>query len=328
MWFLNDNFCHIHIDTKDKTARKLAQYKNAKEFQNVFALLYNETFAHIPDIEGLPDTVSQRIIKEAIIWKAGVFFFRNNGSTLSLPGLPTGDFTLYGDPAKATVYGRNGFNKTISLCIPQGGDVIARHTTNGTTVPEDGVGVWVRANSLVYPVINYIIEYADKIADSLRTLDTVRENIKRPYIVTAEESVINTVKAFFNARSNNESFIVSTGVFPADKIKLLPFETTSEQIRDVTMEIEWYMSQFRQIIGISSPSTVDKKAEITTAELNSHKGVEEIHNKMIEDILQRDLDFANEKLGLSMSLKIEEPEQPTGQEVNDDDGSNSNEEVQ
>ena len=100
MWFLNDNFCHIHIDTKDKTAKKLAQYKNTKEFQNVFALLYNETFAHIPDIERLPDTVSQRIIKESIIWKAGVFFFRNNGSTLSLPGSPTGDFTLYAMTAR------------------------------------------------------------------------------------------------------------------------------------------------------------------------------------------------------------------------------------
>lgn len=328
MWFLNDNFCHIQLDGKSKTVRKLAQYKNAKEFQNIFALLYNETFAHIPDIEGLPDGSSQRVIKESIIWKAGFFLFKHEGGIFSLPGDPMGKVNVYRDPEKAVVYGANGFNKTLDLYIPQGIDDFTRQTTTGDIAPEDGVGVWVRANATVYPVINYIIEYADKIADSIRTLDIIRGNLKRPYIVSAEESVINTVKAFFNGRENNEEFIVSTGVFPADKIKLLPFETTSDSIRDVTMTIEWYMSQFRQIIGISSPSTVDKKAEITTAELNSHKGVEEIHNKMIEDILQRDLDFANAKLGLSMTIKKEEPEQPTEQEVNDDDAGNSNEEVQ
>ena len=330
MWFLNNNFCHIYVDGKSKTAKKLAAYKNMVEFQNVFSLLYNETVAQIPDIEGIPDTVSQRVIKESIIWHAGFFLFKKGGSTLGLPGLPTGNYTLYGDPAKANVFGRNGFTKEISLYIPEGSDAAVRETVSGTTAPEDGVGVWVRANYLVYPVINYIIEYADKIADSLRTLDIVRKHLKKPYIFTADETALNSIKAYINSRDNNEEEFVCTGAFPADRVNVISLDANETSLTTVTMNIEWYLSQFHQIIGVSSPSTVDKKAEITTAELNSHKGVEDLHNRMLEDIYQKDLDFANEKLGLSMSLKPIETEDPelTEEEDDDDATGNSNEEIQ
>lgn len=330
MWFLNNNFSHIYIDGKGSTAKKLAKYKNAIEFQNVFSLLCNEALEAMPGFDGLPETVSERVLKESILWHGGFFLFKKNGGDLGLPGLPTGNFTLYGDPVAANVFGRNGFTEEIKLYIPQGSDSTVRNEAGGGVAPEDGTGVWVRANHLVFPFINYVIEYADKIADSLRTLDIVRANLKRPYIVSAEESVINTIKAFFNGRENNEDFIVSTGVFPADKIKLLPFETTSDSIRDVTMLIEWYLAQFHQIIGVNAPMTVDKKAEVTTAELQSHSGVEQLHVQMIEDTLQRDIDFANEKLGYNISLKEMETTEMSemGEEVDNNDDDNGNEEIQ
>ena len=331
MWFLNNNFSHIYIDGKGSTAKKLAKYKNAIEFQNVFSLLCNEALEAMPGFDGLPETVSERVLKESILWHGGFFLFKKNGGDLGLPGMPTGSFTLYGDPVAANVFGRNGFTEEIKLYIPQGADTTVREKAGGGTAPEDGTGVWVRANHLVFPFINYVIEYADKVADSLRTLDIVRSNLKRPYIVSAEESIINTVKAFFNSRENNEEFIISSGVFPADKIKLLPFETTSDSIRDVTMLIEWYLAQFHQIIGVNAPMTVDKKAEVTTAELNSHQGVETLHVQMIEDTLQRDIDFANEKLGLDITIKapeVETTEMSENGEEGQDNADNSNEEIQ
>lgn len=329
MWFLKNNFSHIYIDGQGTTAKKLAKYKNKVEFQNIFSLLCNEALAQIPKIEGLPESCSERVIKESILWHGGFVIFNKGGAVLALPGHPTGNFTLYGDPVAANVYGRNGMCEEVKLYIPNGDDSVVRNQTGGGVAPAEGTGVWVRANQMVFPFINYVLEYSDKIADSLRTLDIVRSNLKRPYIVSAEESIINTVKAFFNSRENNEEFIISSGVFPADKIKLLPFETTSDSIRDVTMLIEWYMSQFHQIIAVNSPSTVDKKAEITTAELNSHAGIEQLHMTMIEEVMQRDIDFANEKLGLSMSLKVPETENPMiNNEEGDDNDDNSNEEIQ
>lgn len=328
MWFLNDGFVNIHIDGKGSTAKKLAKYKNIAEFQNVFRLLYMEAYFQIPNIEGLPDSIPQRTWKECALWNGGMFEFEYEGGILGLPGIPTGNITLNGDPVAANVYGRNGFTKEVPLYIPGGVDnKTVREATGGMVAPKEGQGVWIKANSLATPIVAYVIEYADKIADTLRTLDTTRANIKRPYVVVAEESIMNTVKAFFNSRDNNEDFIISSGVFPADKIKLLPFDTNAENIRDCTMLIEWYLSQFRQIISVSAPGTVDKKAEVTTAELFSHEGVEQVHAQMIDEILEESIERANKFLGLNQSIKRKEVNEMS-KEVNDDVNNNSNEEVQ
>lgn len=329
MWFLNNNFSNIFIDGQGKTAKKLAKYKNVIEFQNIFSLLCNEALTQMPVIEGLPDTINARVIRESILWHGGFVIFEKNGSYLALPGHPTGNFTLYGDPVAANVYGRNGFIEEVPLYIPNGYDKTVREKTGGGEAPEEGKGVWIRANNLVFPFVEYVIEYADKIADTLRTLDITRANIKRPYVVVAEESIMNTVKAFFNSRDNNEDFIISSGVFPADKIKLLPFDTNAENLRDCTMLVEWYYSQFRQIIGVSSPGTVDKKAEVTTAELFSHEGVEQLHIKMIDDVLTEGIEFANKSLGLNLSIKSPEPEETKIKKEDDSDVTdNSDKEVQ
>ena len=75
--------------------------------------------------------------------------------------------------------------------------------------------------------------------------------------------------------------------------------------------------------------TVDKKAEVTTAELQSHSGVEQLHVQMIEDTLQRDIDFANEKLGYNISLKeMETTEVSEMGEEGDNDDNNADEEIQ
>lgn len=329
MWFLDGYGIGIDL-TSNKSAKKIARLKNAMEYQNVFRLLYAEAWYRIPTPKGLPDTISDKVWKDTIMWYGGIVLLKfGSKHVLGLPGLPTGGVNINGYPAKANVFGRNGFNQEVNLFIPGGIDAkIVRETNITGVASKEADAVFVKAAPIATPIVDYVNEYASKIADSMRTLDIIRANLKRPYVVSAEESVINTVKAFFNSRENNEEFVVSTGVFPADKIKLLPFETTSDSIRDVTMLVEWYCSQFRQIISVSAPSTVDKKAEITTAELNSHKGIETLHNNMRIECMREGIDLANANLGLNLVLPDLEPEEPIKQEVNNDDAGNSNEEVQ
>ena len=156
---------------------------------------------------------------------------------------------------------------------------------------------------MVYPFIYYVMEYAEKIADTYRTLDITRANIKRPYVITAEESIINSVKEFFNKRDNNESYIISSGVFPADKIKILPFDMNPESIRDCTGLIDFYFAKFRELEAISSsPATIDKKAEITIPELNQNAGAQDATINTIKNILEPELDFANKCLGTNMKF--------------------------
>lgn len=323
MFLPNNIVSSIWLDSNGKTMKKMAQYKNQIEFMNIFAMLVNEALSSRYDIEGQPDTVNARVVLESLLWYGSVGFFMKDGSVLALPGMPTASYTLYGDPTQMIVHGRNGYVDTVKLFIPNGDDSsLVRSSTNGTA-PKDGTGVWVRENRLAFPFINYCVEYADKIADTLRTLDITRMNIKRPYYIVAEEQIINSVKAFFNKRDNNEEYIVSSGIFPADKIKMMPFENNPENIRDCTMLVEWYLNQFRMLEGLNSPTTVDKKAQISVDEFNSGSEISDVKKATDVEYLQQQLDFANEKLGTSMKIKKVEVEEK--EDVNAD---NSGDNVQ
>lgn len=295
---------NIFLDKCNMSIKKLNKYKNMLEFQNIFSSLANEALHGRYTIENLPDSCDERIILESLLWYGSVTFFKKAGEILALPGLPTNNFTLYGYPTNAIVYGRNGYTETVKLFIPNGKNSdLVRRNTSGIVESKEGTAVFCRENELIYPFISYVIEFAEKIADTYRTLDVSRANIKRPYLITAEESVVDSVKAFFNKRDNNEEYIISSGIFPADKINLLPFDQNEANIRDCTGLIDFYYAKFRELEAISSaPATIDKKAEITKDELHQNEGAQDAISDSVANVLQRELDFANECLGTNMRV--------------------------
>lgn len=322
MYWLNNIFSSIWIDGQGMTAKKMAKFKNQAEFMNVYADLVNEALERY-EFDGLPETVNERVLVESLLWYGSVGFFVKEGQVLALPGLPTASYTLYGDPTQMIVHGRNGYVETVKLFIPNGDDSdLVRSSTNGTA-PKDGTGVWIRENKMVYPFINYCITFAEKIADTYRTVDTIRLNMKRPYFIVAEESILNSVKAYFNKRDNNEEYIVSSGVFPADKINLMPFEKNPEDVRASTGLIEWYYAQFRKLEGYSQNTNIDKKAQISIDELNRDSDISDSKAENVVDYIQSQLDFVNEKLGTNITIKsrIEEEDE-------DVSADNSNEDIQ
>lgn len=322
MYFLNSMNMSIYMDGKSMTSKKLNAFKNRIEFQNVFASMANEATHGRYRIDNLPEGCNERVVLQSLLWYGSVCFFKKAGQILALPGLPTNNWTLNGDPTHCLVYGRNGYTEDIKLFIPNGeNSALVRSTVGGLTESFDGTGVWCRENEMAYPFIFYVIDFAEKIADTYRTLDVTRANIKRPYVVTAEESIIESVKSFFNKRDNNEEYIISSGIFPADKINLLPFDQNPENIRDCTQLIDFYYAKFRELESISSaPATIDKKAEITIPELNQNQGAQQAIADSVANVLQRELDFANKCLGTNMSVvsKMEEQKQEEEQAMEDE----------
>lgn len=304
MWYLDGMFSTIYINGSCKQNKKLAKYKNMERFRNVFMQLVNEALQRYY-IEGLPDTCSQRVVLESLLWYGSVIFFRKDGQILALPGAPANSPTLYGEMAEAYVWGRNGFNEKVKLYIPHGDNSeLVRSNAFGQVEAQDGTGVWVRENYMAYPFIYYVMQFAYDIADSYRTLDVVRQNIKKPFVVTAEESVLQSVKTFFEKRDNNEEYIVSSGVFPSDKITINPISSVaSDGIRDVTNNISQYYAWFRELEAISAMgATIDKKAEITTDELYQNSGLVDIVNGTVENVIQEQLEYTNAFLGTNMKF--------------------------
>jgi len=316
MWD-NAYFSCINLKLGNKASKKVeAQFKNTVEFQNAYARLVKKAMARYK-INGLEDTMSDRVILSSLLYHGSVCFFEKEGHVLALPAAPTGNMTLNGEFVGCYVYGRNGFNEQIPLYV-QGSDEakILKKGFSEIATGKEPRGVFVRENPLMYPFINYCICYADKVADCMRTLDVTRANMKRPYIIVAEEQIMNSVKAFFDHRDNNEDVIVSSGVFPADKIQLLPFETTTENIKCTTDLIEWYFNDFDNLCGKNSNASPEKKERMTVEEVNTNNHSTESETMFSIEYLQQQLDFVNECLGTHLS--VEERAEEEEVENNDD----------
>lgn len=306
MWY--NSFTNIALVQSLDCTKKLNKMKNAQEFQNWFAELL-ETATNRYKITGLPDTCNERVILQSFLWYGGCVFFEIEGSLLSLPGMPTTDYSLYGDAGYAYVYGRNGFNKKIKLVIPNAESKVVSKGVSGNQMGDTGEGVYIRERKNVYPFINYVISYAAKIADCSRTLDVQRFQMKRPYMITAEETVVPTVRKWMKSVGDNEEAIISTGVFPADKVAVVPLTVSGEDIKAVRELIEWYLSQFRELCGINSNPNTDKKANLLVDEINVNNEATEESVSDIVDYMQEQFDLVNRRFGTNIRVEVKKDDE-------------------
>lgn len=299
------NCIDLSLGGKSKTNKRIAQFKNQVEFMNALNRLVEKAMARY-DFEGLPATVDDRVLKMSLLYHGSVCFFEKDGGILALPCTVNESPNLYGMYRSVYVWGRNGFNDTIPLFIPGADDVSLLnkgfYNLNQDKKPR---GVYVRENKMTYPFINYCIVYAEKISDTMRSIDTIRKNIKRPFVVTAEEQLVPTVKKFFEDRDDNIEYIVSSGVFPADKVSILPIETNVESLKSATDLIEWYYNDFDNLCKKNSNANPDKRERLLVDEVNSNNESKEADEDSFRSYLTEQLDFVNECLGTNIKLKEE-----------------------
>lgn len=310
MWY--DGLFNIFLSGGDLgkgNRKKLAKLKNNIMFQNTFARLVQDALQRY-EFDGLPDSISERVLKQSLLWYGGVCIFEKEGALLALPAAPTGDgFNIYGDPSQVWVFARNGqFNQPVNVYI-HGSDETAflKKGMTGKKASSNPRGVYIWENALRFPFINHTMFYSRAISDTMRTLDVCRVNIKQPYIVVCEESVVNTVKQYFNSRDNNEDFIISSGIFSADKVNLLPITTNAENLTACTSLIEWYENQYRMLCGVENNAQMDKKGEnLISDEVEINKEYTEFSVDKALEYIRLGLDDVNKLFGVNITVKEKE----------------------
>lgn len=307
MWF-DGMFC-IPVDISDaygektKNRRMLNKFKDDLTFQVNFSKAVEDALNRY-DIEGIPETMSVRVILQSLLLHASVVFFKKGDQMFALPGVPTEDLNIYGDPGFAEVFSLNGtFNERVKLYIP-GSDMTTFLESPYIINGGEATGVMVWENKKRFPYIYSVILYAQAISDTYRTLDVIRANIKNPQIFYGEESMRTTVERYLEMRESNASAaFISTGNLEADKLKLVPFDPKGTSLSDVTGLIEWYEGKLKERNGVKNNSQMDKKGEnLVTAEVDV---TDQSTAKNIDDLveyLQSQIDVANEFLGLQMKV--------------------------
>ena len=284
----------------------VARYKNNTVFQNTVMRLIGDALERYK-FDGLPESISERVLLQSLLWYGCAVFFEKDGGLIALPACPNGgNFNIYGDPGKVWAFARNGqMNKDVTVYIPGADETpFLRKGNAGVDMDKDYKGVLVWENKVRYPFMRQVMFFADAIADSMRTLDTARANIKSPYIVVAEESVVSTVREFFNKRDNNEDVIVSTGVFPVDKVSILPVVQSGDNLNACVQLIEWYESKFRELCGVQSNSQIDKKGEnLIRDEIHVNDEYEFMSVDKCVSEIQKHLDYVNKFFGTHITVK-------------------------
>lgn len=304
LWYGNMFCIYLSGTGTEITNKKLSKMKNNFMFQNTFARLLTDALNRY-HFEGLPESISERVLLQSLVWYGSAVIFEKDGQLLCLPGVPTGaGFNIYGDPSECWVFSATGqFNEPVKVFLP-GSDESAflKNTLTGKQTGEIK-GVFIRENALCYPFINQCIFFSDAIADSMRTLDVCRQNIKQPYVIVAEQSIVNSVKQFFNKRNNNEEYIISSGVFPADKISLLPFETNADNLDNATELVDWYENKWRELCSIENNGQIDKKGEnLIESEVDVNDEYTEMSTDKCITYIQEGLDYVNDLFGTDIRV--------------------------
>ena len=204
---------------------------------------------------------------------------------------------------------------------------------SGSTASKNAKGVYIRENALAYPFINQTLFFSEAIADTMRTLDVCRVNIKNPFIITCEESVKPSVERYMNQRKENEDYILSSGIFDANKIQVIPITTNTESLNACTSLIEWYENKYRELCGITNSTGIDKKGEnLIQAEIGINNDYTELNPEKAIEYIQLGLDDVNKLFGTNIKVVKREKDQPDDLDPADDTkkdekGDNKNEDI-
>lgn len=300
-WF--DSMFNIPIDLSgNKNRRKLNEYRNNLTFQVVFAEQMEHALNRY-DIEGLPETMSKRVILQSLIWHGSVVFFKKDGQIFALPGVATDEFNIYGEPGFAEVFSLNGkFNERVKLYIPGTDMSEFLKAYDFVDISGEPTGVILWENKERFPYIYSIIKSSLEIADTYRTLDICRANIKNPQVFYGEESMQKTVERYLEMReSNANAGFISTGILEADKLKVVPFDPKGTSLSDVTALIEWYDNKMKERNGVKNNSQMDKKGEnLVEAEVDVTDESTKKNASDVVDYINEGLEIVNEFTGLSL----------------------------
>lgn len=320
MWYFN--FCG-QIDPflmcGGMSKKKRTEFKNSLEFQNHFMKWVNIAINRFK-YDGLPESVDQRIIEMAFLFRGMAMVAEIDGVPYALFPAPGYDMNINSIPTKAYGYGYNGKSWLFTLYVRGADDgPLLLDTVNGkaSRLYQAVMGF---DNKARYPYVNYLITGCSRLADIKRAEDVIRANMKRPAIVVCEESQVNSVRQSFKNRDDNEDVIViSASGLDLNSVKVWDMKTPQGILKELSDAYEREENILRDVFGLNALPNQDKKERLITDEANSNNEATQSSADVALVMRQQFIEDLNKAFGLSASVKLRV--EPMREEVWEDDGS-------
>ena len=320
MWW-NPYWGKIPLSASRLSARKMAEWGNSQEFLNA----YQKYFTLAQDIFGwrnLPATIDERMIERSLLLTGRVLIAEVDGVPIALAGADGANINVNGYPLTGWGWGFNGFNREFRLYVPGADDGnVLTQTASGLNLtypkPEAVMGY---DNVDGYPMVNYIVVAARRLADLIRSCDVVVAGLKSPYLITCDETQVKTVEEAMRRRQNNEIAIIASKMSVTDDMfHVWPTEISPDTLRTFWEQYRNVEAELLETLGINSNDNTDKRERLLVDEINSNN--EEIGGQLSKRYSQRKLlaDRVNATFGLNIQPYIKRTEYRE-QGITDDTG--------
>ena len=294
MWF-NNLFPWMSIED-NRTRKKLAKFENDIEFQNTYVNLLNIALYSIK-FEGLPDTCNERFFKLNLLLNgmAGLIKDPDKGFLTLAVAPETIDTKIYG----------NMYGEWDHVIATGWGGYVATYTNymegaNNT----DAQCVICRDNDLCYPLSFYIMMFAKRLTDTMRTLDVAARKLKTPYFITCEESQRYSIqKILEDVDFNNDSIVTNKTTMP-DMFQVLSTNLNPSVLRELWNHYNNLDSAVRTLLGVKSALNQDKSERLLVDEVNADNDLANINIGFRLASWNHFCEIVNDLWGLNVSCKI------------------------
>lgn len=271
---------------RNKDIRRQALYQNSVTLSMHISNMVNIATS-IYKWDGLPDTVSERVLERALILKGqAIFFDEPDIGIICLPAMPSGQFNIYGNCVSWTAFGYNGFTRTLGYNeIPELSESIICY--NNSNRQSD------------YPIIDV---YATKLYELDRSIDINISLQKFPvFIATTKEQELS-MRNFMMDYSGNVPMVYGTSMMDLDNIKSIDFKVpyVADKLMDTKHQILYEMLT---LFGVEN-SSVDKRERVQSAEVDSNMGWIQAQRAIHLQPRQLCADQLNAKYGLNATVGI------------------------
>lgn len=283
--------------------KKWAKFENDLEFQNTFMNLLNIAMYSF-EFEGLPDTCNERFFKLNLILQGMAGLVKDSEmGYLTLKVTPSGnEWNTYGECSTVHGYGWNGFNKEYKNYM-YGAD------------NEGAECVICRDNDMCYPLVEYLIIYANRLTQTMRTIDVTSRKLKTPYFITCDEAQKTSVKKILEDLDFNQDSIITNKSTTPNMFQVLTTNVNPQSLVTLWNHYNNLDSAVRTLLGVKSALNQDKSERLLVDEVNADNQLTDINLKLRLESYKRFCKTVNEHFGLNISVKIREGALPNVSEM-------------
>lgn len=256
-----------------------AQKKNQITLMSLFNYYSNIAVTRY-DWKNLPESVDERFLNTTLyLFGSSAFFEDEKFGFMTLPCTAGGEYNAYYNPTRV-----NAFSFNISKVLTQ------------------DQFVYMRANPSTVPLAAMCFELISRMSDTLRTMDVILKNLKRPFIMTCEEKQRKTYINLIKQVEDNEPLILGQSNYGLDKsrIELMPtnFDPKLDELWNTYRN---YENMLFSVLGIESAGA-EKRERLLVDEVNSNNMVTEISSEVALKELRAACEQINKRWNLNISV--------------------------